>query len=172
MTWKAKEWNNPRWQVSSKSLNELIVKNIHYTCTYVGIFWTQTWSIFAFLVHSSPDYYSLTINYSADNLIELRFWAWLFKGVSSNPCDFKSERLQSKFLKGVDLCLLIYATTRITYILLRKSTWKFLQTEWHGMILKLVILNSWFKLVSYPDTPIACFYDSNNNYLCRYSYKC
>ena len=36
-----------------------------------------------FLVHSLPDYYSLTIKYyySADNLNELRFWARLSKGV-------------------------------------------------------------------------------------------
>ena len=46
-----------------------------------------------------------------------------------NLRDLKSECSQSQFLKGVDPCLLIHATTRITYILLRKSTWKFLQTE-------------------------------------------
>ena len=73
-----------------------------------------------------------------------------------HPCDFKSECSQSKFLRGVDPCLLIHATTRITYILLRTSTWKFLQTELHGMILKLVISNPPLLI---PDTR---FYDSNN----------
>ena len=72
-----------------------------------------------------------------------------------NLRDLKSECSQSKFLKGVDPCLLIYATTRITYIL-RTSTWKFLQTERRGMILKLVILNPPLLI---PDTR---FYHSNN----------
>ena len=54
-----------------------------------------------FLVHSLPDYYSLTIKLLQQITYMYSSGLGCLKEYYGHPCDFKSERLQGKSLKGL-----------------------------------------------------------------------